>query len=262
MPESPKQIRLGIGPPTTCNYFADERAQRTGYIFERSPTDNDPGLKFALLQKGFLANAIGAVANLCPSCTACVPLRTNLSQFSLSASQRRLAGTQDGFSFELAATARTNVAALFPLFRAYTGARHAQSGSDMHRWPRSSFTSWMQSNPLLLIAKKDGKVAGFSLLDSHKSELSLDYSVFSPDYSRFSLGTRLWLQTMQMGQRAGMDHVYVGSWAKNSPKLSYKQRFKGLEAFRDGEWLSFDPKTTEKGPNHSRMLQRMGILAR
>ena len=74
------------------------------------------------------------------------------------------------------------------------------------------------------------------LADRQVDALSAVYSVFDPDLDEFSLGTYMVLWLVQQAIDKGLHHVYLGYWVKESPKMSYKDRFQPLEALTSEGW--------------------------
>lgn len=224
-------------------------------LLPRTKKSNDTEFKFRRMQEGYIGNTIAPVAMACRPCFACVPIRTNISDFFLTKSQRKLVQSSP-LTYQLIETSMADFEALYSTYRRYVNARH--KGSQMDKWPFATFKNWLKANPLVLVAYDQNKVVGFSSLDMHEKELSLDYSAFDPNYSKLSIGKNLWLQTMAIAQKAGIEYVYVGPWAADSPKLDYKKNFRGLEAFQNGGWIPFESQIHIEGPDYKRMLTIAG----
>ena len=50
------------------------------------------------------------------------------------------------------------------------------------------------------------------------------------------LGTFNILWQIEQCRRLGLEHLYLGYWIEESPKMAYKSLFRPLEALRDGRW--------------------------
>ena len=60
--------------------------------------------------------------------------------------------------------------------------------------------------------------------------------VYSPD--EFEIMAR----DIDIAREAGLPYIYLGYWVPGSPKMGYKAKFSGLEAYVQGEWQSIkDP---------------------
>ena len=74
------------------------------------------------------------------------------------------------------------------------------------------------------------------LTDWSSDGLSAVYSFFTPDEARRSLGTEMILRLVDVARNDQLPYVYLGYWIPNSPKMSYKARFRPLEAFGPQGW--------------------------
>ena len=74
------------------------------------------------------------------------------------------------------------------------------------------------------------------LADRQVDALSAVYSLFDPDLDKCSLGTYMVLWLVHQAMNNKLPHVYLGYWIQESPKMSYKARFRPLEALTPGGW--------------------------
>lgn len=252
-------VIVGQFPPGECDYFDDGRPKRTYALYGSVSgfmTQHSREVKFDLMRKGFFGNGYGAIATACPTCNACVNIRVNLDKFKLSRGARKTLA-KGNYTFQIEASDRAPARELFDVFNRYQNARHKEETSEMKDWDLGLFQKWVQVPTGLLVARDKGKIIGFSLVDAYDEAVSLEYSAFDPNYSAHGIGTQLWLQTMVKSKEYGFAHAYVGPWAKNSPKLGYKSRFNGLEAFVEGEWIDLDPEKHTSGPNYIAMVRQI-----
>jgi arginine-tRNA-protein transferase len=211
------------------------------------------------VKKGYLAASFGVVAPVCQSCRACVPLRVNTDKFILSPSQEKMLA-RGNFTYGFTASVLLNPQELYNLFKKYTGERHNEKTSKMHDWSMEQFRNWLDFMPFAMTARDpDNFLRGFAAMEADKDSALLEYIVFDPELKKLSMGKRLWLQAMVDAQSSGIKHVYVGAWAKDSPKLAYKQHHSGLETFDGKKWVDFDPEVHTRGPNYRAMLKAEGF---
>lgn len=248
-----------------CDYFPQEKRIKRHYALTNGPMDeyfeNDQTpLKFDAGEKGFLMHAFCALANICPTCNACVPLRVNLEKFFITSSQdKRL--NKLGYSAQLFETTALSREMLFHMFNQYARNRHPKS--SMLSMDQREFNLLTSRTPLTMTLTKPietgpPQLSAYALLDCHATSLSFDYAVYDVGLLKDSPGKVLWLTTMQMAQQAGMDYVYVGNWAKDSPKLDYKKNHAGLEAFVGNKWVDFNPERHTQGPDYRALLRTQG----
>ena len=81
-----------------------------------------------------------------------------------------------------------------------------------------------------------------SVTDHIANGLSAVYTFFDPDEKRRTLGTYAILQQLELARRIEYEWLYLGYWIKTCEKMSYKSRFRPLEAFDHdtGCWASIN----------------------
>ncbi len=219
-------------------------------------------LKFETIEKGFLSQAFGAVAPICNTCRACVPLRVNLKEFQLSKQQADLMKKDNpSLQFKLYNAAVLNQRPLYNLFQRYTQARHKTSGSDMHRWTENDFKEWLQASPYILSAVTTaGKLVGYAVLDFDKPpqdkprSMISQYNVYDPDHAKHSLGIRIAGAAMLEAKERGVEYAYMGS--TGAPKINYKKNMAGLETIVNGQWIPYDAQRHITGPDYMDLLNK------
>tara|TARA_Y100001936_G_C15606184_1_gene424261 strand:- start:55 stop:507 length:453 start_codon:yes stop_codon:yes gene_type:complete len=79
------------------------------------------------------------------------------------------------------------------------------------------------------------------LYDLLEDGASAVYSVFSPDYSKRSLGKYVVYYLVNELKHGGLTNLYLGYWIKNSPTMDYKGHFNALEIldYQQG-WIAKD----------------------
>lgn len=218
------------------------------------------GARFEGVGKGFLGASFGVIA---PACNACVPLRVNTDKFVLSPSQRKL--LNDGrIKYSFQKTILLNPHELFRVFKTYVSQRH--DGNAMSQWNMKQFCDWLGFMPFTLTARdQNNQLVGFSSYEANGRTAIMEYAAYNPALRELSIGKRLWLEAVRQSQETGVTYVYVGAWAKDSPKLGYKSQHRGLETYvfdeksGTGEWVDFNPDIHTTGPNYSAMLRAEGF---
>jgi arginine-tRNA-protein transferase len=75
------------------------------------------------------------------------------------------------------------------------------------------------------------------LVDRLDDGYSAVYSFYDPDTPKRSLGTLAVLTLIERAAAEGLPYVYLGYWIGESPKMSYKTRFRPLEVLdASGGW--------------------------
>lgn len=172
----------------------------------------------------------------CPGCSACVPVRLEVSQFDWSRSWRRIMSRNADLTAE--ETGLDISDEQYRLFRRYVRSRHGDG--DMAVMDRRDYTSMVLASPvdtsIVEFRDSDGELVAACLTDRLPDGLSAVYSFFDPDQSRRSLGSFMVLWLIEEARRQGLPHIYLGFWIPNSRKMAYKARFRPLQAFGADGW--------------------------
>jgi arginine-tRNA-protein transferase len=129
----------------------------------------------------------------------------------------------------------------FDLYRRYINNRHNEgsmanpSKSDYHRflicdWTDTLFFEYRLNRILIAVA----------VCDLTDSGLSAVYTFFDPDYIERSLGHFAILSQIDESRKRDLDYLYLGYWIRDCNKMSYKRRYKPLEAYLNEQWVALD----------------------
>ena len=203
----------------------------------------DAGSFFAGLSRGgFRRSHNFAYRPACTGCTACVPVRINVSGFEPGRSLRRVARLNaDLQARERQARATTEQ---YRVFLRYITTRHGDG--EMASMAFSDYRSMVEESVLdtrlIEFRNQDGELVAGLLADWSHDGASAVYSFFDPDLARRSLGSHMVLWLVEECRRRNLPYVYLGYWIEGSRKMSYKERFRPLEALGPEGWqdLSFD----------------------
>ena len=189
-----------------------------------------------LARAGFRRSHSLAYRPACPGCTACVPVRIRVEDFHWSRSFRRLIKRNEHLTVrDMAGHATIEQ---YYLFTRYQRSRH--SNGEMASMSFRDFHAMIEDSPIdtRIIEFRDAEetLVSVMLADRQVDALSAVYSLFDPDLDKYSLGTYMVLWLVQQAIDKGLPHVYLGYWIKESPKMSYKTRFRPLEALTPDGW--------------------------
>ena len=126
----------------------------------------------------------------------------------------------------------------YDLFVRYQRSRHGES--DMARMSQSDYAAMIEEGSVAS-SMFEFRTLGNALVAAMVSDclgdgFSAVYSFFDPDLSNRSLGTYMVLALVERAAALGLPHVYLGYWIEDSPKMSYKSRFRPLEALTCDGW--------------------------
>ena len=200
-----------------------------------------PGFYDELSRAGFRRSHRFAYRPACRACTACVPVRIAVANFTHSRSTRRVRNANEGLDGLIIEPQPRASEEQFALFAAYQASRHRDS--EMAAMSYADYRNMVEDTAVrtALVEYRDGAggLVAVSLIDRLDDGISAVYSFYDPAHHRRSLGTWciLWLVEECRGQ--GLAYVYLGYWISDSPKMAYKARFPALEQLADGRWSPF-----------------------
>jgi leucyl-tRNA---protein transferase len=224
-----------------CPYI-EGRIERK--LFARLNASNAPAVNAVLTQAGFRRSHDIIYRPVCPSCSACIPVRIPAAGYRPSRSMRRIMNR----NAELTATMVNATATVeqFELFAAYQAARHGDS--DMARMGLTDYVAMIDegraNTELLELREAEGRLVGVMLVDRLPDGFSAVYSFFDPDADSRSLGNYLILSLLEKAIGDSLDYVYLGYWIGESPKMAYKTRFRPLEALGPAGWYQMEDDET------------------
>jgi len=189
-----------------------------------------------LSRAGFRRSHHVAYRPSCAGCCGCVPVRVVVGEFRAGRSVRRLrAANADVTAREIAARATVEQ---FRLFTRYQRSRHADS--DMAGMTYGDYRAMVEDSPvetrLVELRSAERGLVAACLVDRLDDGYSAVYSFYDPDVPKRSLGTCAVLTLIERAAAEGLPYVYLGYWIAESPKMSYKTRFRPLEMLDGSGW--------------------------
>jgi arginyl-tRNA--protein-N-Asp/Glu arginylyltransferase len=222
---------------TPCPYLPGRREKKLiTEIDHRDPTRTYS----ALSRAGFRRSHHFAYRPACTACRACVPVRIPVDRFAPSRSQRRvLRANADLNARELSHVATVEQ---YNLFARYITSRHGNG--EMAGMTLADYRSMVHhsriDSRLTEFRDPEGRLVAVCLIDWLDDGPSAVYSFFDPDLSARSLGTYMILWLIEEARRRGLENVYLGYWIAESPKMSYKLKFRPMEALGAEGWKTLD----------------------
>jgi leucyl-tRNA---protein transferase len=189
-----------------------------------------------LCRAGFRRSHHLAYRPSCAGCSSCVPVRVAALGFRPTRSARRIARLNldlVGRETEPRATGEQ-----YRLFARYERSRHP--GSEMAAMTFGDYRAMIEDSPIdtRLVEFRDdrGGLTGACLVDALDDGYSAVYSFFEPADTKRSLGTYMVLWLILRARIRALPYVYLGYWIADSDKMSYKTRFRPLEALGAQGW--------------------------
>ena len=226
-----KPLNLRLTRSHECAYIKNRAEQRLAADISDAPYIHDQ-----LAESGFRRVENWVYRPVCVNCNACVPIRVNTQKYVFSKSAKRILSKNASLSVTSDDTKADDEA--FELFKTYLNSRH--NDGQMATMSYSDLHAMIHNSPIdtFMIKYRDQNknLIACMLMDSQRDGLSAVYSFFNPNCEKQSLGTFLILDAIRMTETLSKKWLYLGYLVQNSPKMTYKSRFKPYQLFVDGKW--------------------------
>lgn len=234
MEHSPESVQFYLTAESECPYLEgkQERKLFTHLSGKRAPTTH-----YLLSEHGFRRSQNLVYKPTCLDCSACHSVRIVAEEFAPSKRHKRvLSKNADIVSTQVEAQITTEQ---YDLFHDYLVARHTDGGmADMDLNDFEDMVEDTAVDTVLieyrLKSDPDLPLVGVALTDVMPDGLSMVYSFFHPSLANRGLGNFMILDHIKRTVAMGLDHVYLGFWVKQSPKMAYKASFQPLQIQMDG----------------------------
>jgi arginine-tRNA-protein transferase len=225
---------LHVLTETPCPYLPGRMERKVLTVLERGP--NAVETYSTLSHAGYRRSQRYVYQPACRDCCACLPVRVAAFAFAPSRNQKRVLIRNRDLTARLAPPEATQEQ--YGLFQRYLDSRHGNG--EMSGMTGSDYRNMVEDTPVSTAVAEfrdsGGALLACLLLDWLDDGPSLVYSFFEPKEERRSLGTHIVLWAIEEAARRGLPYVYLGYWIRECRKMSYKSRFRPLEALREGRW--------------------------
>jgi leucyl-tRNA---protein transferase len=236
---NPRFPQFYLTQPASCPYLAGKLERK---VFTRLAGEHAGALNDTLTHAGFRRSQNIAYKPACEGCNACVSVRILVDAFEPSRSFKRVIAANPDLESTLVEPWATEEQ--FGLLRLYLDARHRGGGmSDMTMFDFVAMvedsavrTHLMEYRVRSKPGEEPGRLLGVALTDALSDGLSMVYSFFDTSEHERSLGTFMVLDHVEQARARGLPYVYLGYWVDGCRKMSYKARFKPLEALGPDGW--------------------------
>jgi len=231
-----QSLRLFYSAPHPCSYLPQQSANNL--VVDPTASMNMT-IYSQLAQLGFRRSGGQVYRPHCDHCSACIPVRVPVAQFTPNRQQRRTQALNQDLRVTL--TTNPDLERHSELFQRYVQQRHHDggmgnmSGDDAFRFLRSSW-----SDTLFVEFHQDEQLLTCAVADCLQDGLSAVYSYFDPAQPKRSLGVLAVLQQIEIARQRELPYLYLGYWIKDCRKMAYKSHYRPLEGYRGKTWQPLD----------------------
>ena len=229
------QEKLGFyaTPPHDCNYLPDREAIT---LFADPRFRKTTRLYAALAANGFRRSGEHLYIPYCRNCTACIPVRIPVNEFQPG--RHHLRCRRRNQDLNITRRPAEFDAEHFDLYQRYLTLRHPGGGMD-NPTPESyvDFLSatWSETT-FFEMRDAERRLVAVTVADVMPGALSAVYPFFDPAQAVRSPGTFAILYLVEEARRRNCAWLYLGYWIQECRKMRYKNEFRPLEYYREGEW--------------------------
>lgn len=227
-------IPLFLTEKHSCSYLNGKSAQPA---FVHPAFGMTTAIYSELIRQGFRRSGDEVYSPHCPDCSACIPARLNVSEFSPSRSQKRC--LQKNINTQVVVKPPVFDKAHYEMFLRYQSARH-QDGS-MAKSNKNDYLSFLKSNwcdTHFVEFSINDELAAVAVVDDLGNDLSAVYTFFEPKFSAYGLGVYAVLWQIGWAKELQREFLYLGFWIKQCRKMSYKSDYQPLQTLKDKQWTT------------------------
>jgi len=231
--------------PRPCSYLPRERASLE-ITFDPRVTPASYG---ELLRRGYRRFGWQLFRPVCQTCSACVSIRVLVSEYKLSASDRRVLRLNQNIRCEL--TPASVTPQHVELYNRYQAFMHVERGWPLQNHSAASYFEAFVAGPERIGLEWryfDGdKLVGVSLMDTAPGAISLVYFFYDPAWRPHSPGRFSILNQLLFARKQNVPYAYLGYWVDECQSLSYKSRYRPFETLDSYVSLAQEPSWSRYG---------------
>ncbi|GAB4234751.1 MAG: arginyltransferase [Methyloligellaceae bacterium] len=232
-----------VTAPQPCPYLPGKQERKLfTHLTRRRPKE----LVDNLLKGGFRRSQNIAYMPYCQDCSACVPVRILVNEFTPRRTLRRI--WRANADLHITRTGPVPTSEQYALFRRYLDARHRDGGMadmtvlDYAMMVEDSAVNTFVTEYRLPSEKGErsgsgGALAGVALCDRLSDGISMVYSFYDPTMGNRSLGSYIIMEHVEHARSLALPYVYLGYWIAGSRKMEYKTRFQPQEKLCSHGWV-------------------------
>ena len=232
------QVKLNFfaSTPEPCSYLDNGKSVSA---FANPHMDMDMQTYNELIQHGFRRSGGYIYRPHCPQCQECISVRVPVKQHAYSRNEKRT--IKRNADLRISVSQGRYRDEHFDLYRRYINSRHddgSMANPTKADYPRFLICDW--TDTLFFEYRLNRILIAVAVCDLTDSGLSAVYTFFDPDYADRSPGHFAILNQIHETRVRDLDYLYLGYWIRDCDKMSYKRRYRPLEAFLNDQWVALD----------------------
>lgn len=185
------------------------------------------------LAAGYRRNGNCLYTMRCAGCSACIPIRLDVTTFRPNRIQRRVAAKNKDIT--IVPEGLIEDAENLELCRKFLNRRYPQKNNSAEGYYRSFFLNGIVESARLQY-RLDGRLVGASIIDLGENWANAVYFYFDPDEGRRSLGVFNILSLVDFCRERGIDYLYLGYFIEEVAAMNYKSSFRPHSLLQGGKW--------------------------
>lgn len=236
LPGTPPEL-LVHDAASACPYLDDATARLPLRLPIRALRRSEFGTRLA---EGDRRQGLLLYRTACPDCSACEPIRLDVSAFRPGRTQRRTF-RKTSAEVEVAVGPLAPTQEKADLYNLHKNGRDLSVGeSEIDLDAYRAFLGESCCDTFEIRYTYQGRLVGVAITDRSNAALSAVYCYFDPSLPHLGLGTFSILTQVALARRWGLHHVYLGLYIRDCPSMAYKARFLPHERRQNGTWVTFD----------------------
>ncbi|KPJ95112.1 MAG: hypothetical protein AMJ53_03540 [Gammaproteobacteria bacterium SG8_11] len=231
----PNSLAFYASEPHQCNYLPDKQALT---VFADPNVPMTTAIYSRIIEYGFRRSGEYVYIPKCPDCNSCISIRIPVQEFLPSRNQRRVIKKNSDL------TVRRHPASFadehYQLYQTYLRSRHSGGGMDnptAKDYLKFLSSSW--SATVFYEIRLGDQLIGVTVVDQLHTGLSAVYTFFDPSQEKRSPGSFAILWLIEESRRLDLNWLYLGYYIPNCQKMNYKDHYRPLEAFINGQWRKY-----------------------
>lgn len=223
--------------PSNCSYLPD----RTARLPHRLPSKRLTPAEFDdRLAAGDRRSGVFLYRTACAECSACEPIRLDMTRFQPNATQRRIQRRGNALlEVRIAAPAIDQARVeLFNMHRTLRGLDHRDRPITADSYDQFLTDSCCETREIGYFL--EGHLVAIAITDVGQTSLSAVYTFFNPQFQFLSLGVYSVLWQADLCRRTQRRFLYLGFYIAESPHMSYKSRFHPHQRRVGGAWRDYE----------------------